>query len=70
MAKRENVVKRSLYYYDFTWKVYNKSKEKFIDVKRKDEKFKNFLECFKFKKNEAAEKKYILTTEKGDNLFI
>ncbi len=70
MAKKENVVKRSLYYYDFTWKVYSESKKQFVSVKRKNEKFKNFLEQFEFKKNKKVDKKYIISTDKGDNLFI
>ena len=70
MAKKKNAVKRSLYYYNFTWKVYNESEKKYISVKRKDERFKNFLGQFKFKKNEKINKKYIIATEKGDNLFV
>ena len=70
MVKKENSVNRSLYYYDFSWRVYNKSKEKYVSIKRKDEKFKNFLELFHIKKSETISKKYILSTEKQDNLFI
>lgn len=70
MAKKDNSVKRSLYYYDFSWKVYNESKKKFVELKRKDIKFRDFLEGFKFSKDKVIKKKYILTTEKGDNLFV
>lgn len=68
--KKENSVKRSLYYYDFIWNIYDDSKGKFYSVKRKEEKLANFLEKFNFKKGATIEKKYILTTENLDKVFI
>ncbi len=70
MSKKKNVVQRSLYYYEFTWKVYDSTTEEYCPVKRKDERFKNFLEKFKVKKKKTIDKKYILSTEKEDNIFI
>lgn len=70
MAKKNNTVKRSLYYYDFTWKIYNESRGKYVSVRKKDEKFKNFLEEFIIEKGKGINKKYIQQTEKQDNLFL
>lgn len=60
-------VKRSLYYYDFLWKVYNESEGKYVNVKAPKKKLKNFLETFHEK---DIEPKNILTTENEDSLFI
>lgn len=71
MAKKtKNSVKRSLYYYDFVWNIYDETKNSYISVKRKEERFTNFLEKFHFAKNQTVGRKYILSTEKGDNLFV
>ena len=71
MAKKtKNSVKRSLYYYDFVWNIYDETKNSYISVKRKEERFTNFLEKFHFANNQTVDKEYILSTEKGDNLFI
>lgn len=71
MAKKnKNSVTRSLYYYDFIWKIFDNTKKSFVTVKRKDERFTNFLEKFQFTKKKTIDKKYILSTENGDNLFI
>lgn len=71
MAKKDkNSVTRSLYYYDFIWKFFDDTKNEFVSVKRKDVKFTNFLKKFQFSKKKTIDKKYILSTENGDNLFI
>lgn len=59
-----------MYYYDFIWKFFDDTKNEFVSVKRKDVKFTNFLKKFQFSKKKTIDKKYILSTENGDNLFI
>lgn len=68
--KKENSVTRSLYYYDFIWNVYDDNRNRYTPIKRQDERFTHFLEKFHFSKKETVDKKYILSTEKGDNIFI
>ena len=41
--KKENVVRRSLYYYDLSWKYFDEKSGEYVSVKRKEEKFENFL---------------------------
>lgn len=67
--KKENVVTRSLYYYDLYWKYFDEKSGDFVNVKRKGEKFENFLKKFYFKEKKVNGK-YISTTENEDNLFI
>lgn len=67
--KKENVVKRSLYYYDLSWKYFDEESGEYVSVKRKEKKFENFLKKFNFK-GKKVNTKYISTTENGDNLFI
>ena len=69
MAK-SNSVKRSLYYYDFSWRVYDESEGKYKPVRNRNEKFANFLMGFQMEKGESIERKYILKTEKEDNVFL
>lgn len=70
MAKKKNSVTRSLYYYDFVWNVYDDDKKEYVSVKRKSEKITHFLEKFLVDKKKTIKKEYILSTEKGDNLFL
>lgn len=67
--KKENVVRRSLYYYDLSWKYFDEKSGEYVSVKRKEEKFENFLKKFYFKEKKVNAK-YISTTENEDNLFI
>ena len=67
--KKENVVRRSLYYYDLSWKYFDEKSGEYVSVKRKEEKFENFLKKFYFKEKKVNVK-YISTTENKDILFI
>ena len=60
--KKENVVRRSLYYYDLSWKYFDEKSGEYVSVKRKEEKFENFLKKFYFKEKKVNAK-YISTTE-------
>ena len=67
--KKENVVRRSLYYYDLSWKYFDEKSGEYVSVKRKEEKFENFLKKFYFKEKKVNVK-FISMTENEDNLFI
>lgn len=68
--KENTMVKRSLYYYDLIWKVYDDTRGDYKSIKNKNIRFENFLEKFHLKQDEILDGKYIISTEKGDNVFI
>lgn len=74
MSKRKNaksnLVKRSLYYYDFSWKVFNSPKGEFEVVKNIDRKVENLLLKFQLENKKAVDKRYIFPTENDDNVFL
>lgn len=67
---KEQQVKRSLYYYDFIWKVFDEERGEYKAVKNKKVKFENFLKKFNLKEGEKLNGKYIILTEKGDSVFV
>ena len=65
-----NIVKRSLYYYDLIWREYDDNKKNFKDIKNKDKRFIRFLRKFLLKDDEIINPKYIIKTDKDDQVFI
>ena len=67
---KEQQIKRSLYYYDLIWKIFDEDRGEFKNVRNKKTKFENFLNKFNFKKGERLNGKYIILTERGDSVFV
>lgn len=67
---KEQQVKRSLYYYDLVWKVFDEERGEYKAVRNKKVKFENFLAKFNLQEGEKLNGKYIILTEKGDSVFI
>ena len=65
-----NIVKRSLYYYDLIWREYDDDKKRFKDIKNKEKRFVRFMKQFLLNENESVNPKYIIKTEKEDQIFI
>ena len=67
---QQNSVKRSLYYYDFSWMVYKKDEDKYKSVKNINTKVKNFFSKFDISVVGSIEEKYKYKTENEDTVFI
>lgn len=67
---QQNSVKRSLYYYDFSWLVYKQNEGKFRSVKNINTKIENFFSKFDIAVVGAIEEKYKCKTENEDTVFI
>lgn len=67
---KDKTIRRSLYYYNFVWKVLDEERGEYKPVKNKIVKFENFLQKFNLKEGEKLDGRYIIPTENGDSVFV